>query len=120
MLARPWSKFLVGTTLLTLVACQSSASVETLPLEVQVSLDRTTANRGETVTAVATAQGGVLLGITIDYGDGATDSYNTAGASTAKVSFKHAYTTSGTFTVKAVVTDGVGGDKSAAAQVRVN
>jgi PKD domain len=100
-------------------ACQGS-TLEPLPLDVRVDLTPATANRGDTVLAVATAQGGTLLGITIDFGDGVSDSYNTAGARTAKVTFKHAYTSSGAYTVKVVVTDGVAGDKAASTLFRVN
>lgn len=100
-------------------ACQSSA-IEPLPLTVHVDLSRTTASPGDTVLAITTAQGGTLLGITIDFGDGSGESFGTAGARTAKVTFKHAYKTSGTYTVNVTATDGVAGDKSAAVQLRVN
>jgi hypothetical protein len=105
--------------LATLVGCES-APVQPLALDVHVDLDRAAANRGDTVHAVATAQGETLLGLTIDFGDGATDVYNTGGARTAKVTFKHAYTASGAYTVTVVATDGVAGNKTAATQLRVN
>jgi hypothetical protein len=101
------------------VACQSAA-LEPLPLDLRIDLDRATANPGDTIQVVTTAQGGTLLGIVVDYGDGTSDSYATSGARNAKVTFKHAYTASGAYTVKAVVTDAVAGDKTAAAQLRVN
>ena len=108
-----------GALLALGVACQSSA-LEPLPLDLHVDLDRATANPGDTVHVVTTAQGGTLLGIVVDYGDGTSASYDTGGARTAKVTFKHAYTASGAYTVTAVVTDGVAGDKTAEAQVHVN
>jgi hypothetical protein len=42
------------------------------------------------------------------------------GALTARVTFKHAFRTTGTFTVSAVVTDAVAGEKEASVGVLVN
>jgi hypothetical protein len=100
-------------------ACQSTA-LEPLPLDLRVDLDRASVNPGDTVHVVTTAEGGTLLGIVVDYGDGTSDSYGTGGARTAKVTFKHAYSASGAYTVKAVVTVGAAGDKTATAQLHVN
>lgn len=113
---------LFGAALATVAAgeaCQS-ATVEALPLDLHIDLSRTSATPGDTIAVVTTAQGEALLGITIDFGDGAGDAYNTAGARTAKVTFKHAYRTSGTYTVTAAVTDGIAGQKTSSAQLRIN
>ena len=69
---------------------------------------------------VATVQGGNLLGLDADYGDHTTDQYGTAGARTGKVTFRHAYTTRGTFMAKITVTDAVAGQKADSIEVRVN
>jgi plastocyanin len=116
-----WHSIILATGLATAAggeACQSA--VETLPLDVHVDLSRTSASPGDTVSAVTTAQGATLLGITIDFGDGAGDSYGTSGARTAKVTFKHAYKAPGTYTVSAVATDGVAGQKTTSVQLRIN
>lgn len=105
--------------LIGIAAC-APATLEPKPLDVGVEATPTTAVMGDTVTFVVSAQGGALVGIEIDYGDSNTDLFGTAGARTARVTFRHAYTQRGTFTVKAVVTDAAAGQKQATIEVRVN
>ena len=98
----------------------SESTVEALPLEISVAASRTTVALGDTVVFVATVQGGSLLGLDADFGDQTTDQFGTAGAQTGKVSFRHAYATRGTFTVKITVTDAVAGQKADSIYVHVN
>lgn len=105
--------------LIGLAAC-APATLEPKPLDVGVEANRTTAAMGDTVTFVVSAQGGALIGIEIDYGDNNIDQFGTGGARTARVTFRHAYSQPGTYTVKAVVTDATAGQKQATIEVRVN
>ncbi|HEY7566168.1 MAG TPA: PKD domain-containing protein [Gemmatimonadaceae bacterium] len=105
--------------LIGLAAC-APATLEPKPLDIGVEADRTTAAMGDTLTFVVSAQGGVLVGVEIDYGDSNLDQFGTAGARTARVTFRHAYSQPGTYTVKAVVTDAAAGQKQATIEVRVN
>jgi hypothetical protein len=100
-------------------ACAQS-SLAPLPLDISVAASRTTAAPGDTVVFVATVQGGNLLGLDADYGDHTTDQYGTAGARTGKVSFRHAYTSRGTFMAKITVTDAVAGQRADSIEVHVN
>jgi hypothetical protein len=100
-------------------ACAES-TLEPLPLDITVAANKTTTVPGDTVVFVATVQGGSLLGLNVDYGDGAVDTYGTAGARTGKVSFHHAFSSSGTFTTRISVTDALAGVKEASIQIRVN
>jgi hypothetical protein len=109
----------IVATLVTAAAC-APAALEPLPLEITVEASRTTVAPGDTIVFVATVQGGSLLGLNADYGDQTVDSYGTAGARTGKVSFRHAYSSRGTFTTKISVTDALAGVKEASVQVRVN
>src|SRR5215213_5319702 len=102
------------------VAACSDSSVEPLPLQITIAPSRTTAAPGDTIAFVVSAQGGTLLGFDMDYGDATVEQYGTAGARTAKVTFRHAYNTRGTYQVKAMITDGFAGEKSAAVEIRVN
>ena len=104
---------------MSLVACAGS-SLEPLPLEVSIEASRATAAPGDTITFVATAQGGTLLGLDIDYGDGVTEQFGTGSARTARVTFRHAYLLRGTYQVRVVVTDAAAGQKEATTEVRVN
>jgi len=100
-------------------ACTQS-TLAPLPLDISVAASRATAAPGDTVVFVATVQGGSLLGLDADYGDQTVDQYGTAGARTGKVSFRHAYSARGTFTVKITVTDATAGQRAASVQVIVN
>ena len=101
------------------VACTPSM-LEPLPLDIELQASRTTAAPGDTVLFVADAQGGNLVGLQIDYGDTNSDLFSTAGARTARVTFRHAYLERGTFTVRVTVTDAAAGIKEATTEVRVN
>lgn len=103
----------------TTVACAGSP-IEPLPFDASVEASRTTAAPGDTISFVVNAQGGALLGVEIDYGDSTDDIFGTAGARTARVTFRHAYQASGTFVVRVVVTDAGAGQKEATVEVRVN
>lgn len=100
-------------------ACrQSIAGPE--PVLVTLESSRPSASRGDTVTFTVSANGNNLVGVVIDYGDALTDGYAMGGALTARVTFKHAFGTSGNFTVRATVTDAIMGEKEATVGVVVN
>ena len=101
------------------LACTES-TLDPLPLEISIAASRTTAAPGDTIYFVATIQGGSILGLNADYGDTSTDIFGTSGARTGKVTFRHAYTTRGTFTTKITLTDATLGTKSDSIQIRVN
>jgi hypothetical protein len=102
----------------------SSACRQTIagpvPIVVTLEASRQTAVRGDTVTFSVNATGNNLVGVVIDYGDAVLDQYGTGGALTAHVTFKHAYDANGSFTVRAVVTDAIMGEKEATVGVVVN
>ena len=118
MLGRMRQVFLAAFAMCALVACGES-TLEALPLEITIETTRTTAAPGDTINFVVVTQGGVLLGIDIDYADGNADQYGTAGARTARVSFRHAYTVRGIYHVNATVTDGTAGQKKAAVDIHI-
>ncbi|MGH7695012.1 MAG: PKD domain-containing protein [Gemmatimonadaceae bacterium] len=102
-----------------LAGCTPS-TLEPKPLDIGLEANRTTTVPGDTLTFVVSAQGGTLVGIEIDYGDNVLDQFATAGAHTARVTFRHAYLQPGSYTVKAVVTDAAAGQKQATIEIRVN
>lgn len=108
--------FCVGS--IGLVAC-AQEPLEPLPLQISIETNRTTAVPGDTVIFTAVIQGGSLLGLVAEFGDGTTDSFGTSGARTGRVGFRHAYTARGTFTTTITVTDATAGQKSASVQTRV-
>ena len=101
-----------------LLACAQDP-LEPLPFQISIETSRTTAAPGDTVIFTAVVQGGSLLGLVAEFGDGSTDSFGTSGARTGRVGFRHAYTTRGTFTTTITVTDATAGQKSASVQTRV-
>lgn len=112
-------RLLLGALVVALASACSSA-LEPLPLAITLDASPATAATGDSITFVVGAQGGQLFGVEIDFGDTATDQYATAGARTARVTFRHAYSTAGTYTVRAVVTDVRAGQKEASAEVTIH
>lgn len=85
-----------------------------------VESSRSTAARGDTVSFIVSATGNNLVGVVIDFGDQTGDLFATGGARTARVTFKHVFQTAGSFTVSAVVTDAIVGDKESTTVVVIN
>jgi hypothetical protein len=111
-------RVIVCFALIGLAAC-APEPLEPLPLQISIETSRTTAAPGDTVVFTAVVQGGSLLGLVAEFGDGSTDSFGTSGARTGRVGFRHAYSARGTFTTTITVTDATAGQKSAAVQTRV-
>src|SRR5688572_29056408 len=89
-------------------------------LVVTVEASRATAARGDTITFTVHATGNNLVGVMIDFGDQTSDLYATGGARTARVTFKHVFQAAGSFTVSAVVTDAIVGEKGSTIAVVIN
>lgn len=92
------------------------------PVSLVVTLEssRSTAARGDTVTFTVNATGNTLIGVVMDFGDQTGDLYAMGGARTARVAFKHVFQATGTFTVSAVVTDAIAGEKASTAAIVIN
>jgi plastocyanin len=106
-----------------LIACLSACRQSTAPLvPLQVTLESShlTVLAGDTVSFTVHATGNNLVGVVMDFGDSGSDQYAMGGALTARVTFKHAFEATGTFTVRATVTDAVSGQKEATVGVLVN
>jgi len=112
---------LIGTLLLLLAGAAScgDGSLDPLPLEISIQASRATATTGQTVNFVVNAQGGHLVGVGIDYGDESSDLLTIRDARTAQVTFQHAYSTAGTYQVRATVADAIAGTKDATVQLIV-
>ena len=102
-----------------LLACGDS-TLDPLPLDVRVEASRTSAAPADSISFLVTAQGGSMVGIETDYGDGSSDLFDTGGARTARVTFRHAYSTRGMFEVTATVTDAVLGQKAVSLEININ
>jgi PKD domain len=113
------ARILFGLLLLFGAAACGDATIEPLPLDIRVEASRATAAPGDTISFRVTAQGGTLVGVEMDFGDGADDSFGTSGARTAQVTFRHSYTSTGNFTVSAVLTDAFAGQKTTALGISV-
>ena len=84
-----------------------------------MQVNRTSAAPGDTIGVFLVAQGGRLINMTVDFGDGETDAFPTGGARSAQALFPHRYTAAGDFKIKATVTDGDEGDKSDSVVVHI-
>jgi hypothetical protein len=85
-----------------------------------VTANKSTVTTGETVSFVVTAQGGGLVGISVNFGDTIVEQFSAGGARTARITFSHAYGTVGTYQVRATVTDVEAGEKSASMDIVVH
>jgi hypothetical protein len=110
---------LIAFALLAVAAC-GDYKLEPLPLQIGLEASRLTSAPGDTINFLAIAQGGSLLNVTIDFGDGTNDLFSTGGARTARITFKHAFDSTGTFQVEATVIDAAAGAKTATIQVAIN
>ena len=92
------------------------------PVSLVVTLEsnRSTAARGDTITFTVNASGNNLVGVVIDFGDQTGDLFATSGALTARVTFKHVYQATGSFTVSAIVTDAIAGERESTTAVVIN
>ncbi len=90
-----------------------------LPLDIAVTTNRPTAAIGDSVSFVIVSQGGSLVGVEADYGDGSGAVFATSGARTATITFKHVYAARGSFSVAFTVTDATAGQKTAKVVVTV-
>lgn len=91
-----------------------------IALIVTLESNRSTAVRGDTITFTVNATGNTLVGVVMDFGDQTGDQFAAGGARTARVTFKHVFLTTGTFTVGAVVTDAIVGEKESTTSVVIN
>jgi hypothetical protein len=98
----------------------AGSPLEPKPFEMSLEATPQAAAPGDTVVFIVRAQGGNLLGVEIQYGDNSGDLFGTGGATTARVTFRHAYAQRGTYQVRAAVTDATSGVKEANLEVRVN
>lgn len=101
------------------VSCRQTTAAP-VPVVVALEASAAVAQRGDTVTFTVRATGNNLVGVIMEYGDELTDQYATGGALTARVTFRHAYTIQGTFTVRAIATDAIGGEKEATTSIVVH
>lgn len=119
MLRRPFRYG--GVAVITGFALVAScfSKVEPLPLDLTLESNKSAPIVGDTVNFLARAQGNNLFGIEIVFGDGTGLLQEGFGARTITVTFKHAYQASGTFQVRATVTDATAGQKDANLQILV-
>jgi hypothetical protein len=110
---------LVAAVMFAGAACRQTTATP-VPLVVSLEVSTVVTQRGDTVSFTVQATGNNLIGVVLEYGDDNSDQYATSGALTARVSFRHAYSAPGTFTIRAIVTDAISGEKEATASIVVN
>jgi hypothetical protein len=94
-------------------------AVEPLPLAITINADKLTTVPADSITFDIRAQGGNLLGISVEWGDGTSYVQPTSGARTVRSRVRHAYEHSGVYQVSAAVDDAAGGRKLAALDVTI-
>jgi hypothetical protein len=105
---------------LLVIAAMTACLGGTEPPPLGISVEApASANTTDSVSIVVNAQGNSLIGVETAFGDGNTGAFATNGARTARLTFRHLYTQSGTYDVTATVTDAVLGEKAATVQLNV-
>ncbi len=112
-------RILLGLLLLVGSAACDAYELAPLPLDITVTTNTPTAAIGDSVSFVVVVQGGSLIGVEADYGDGSGDVFGTSGARTATITFKHAYAARGSYSVGFTVTDATAGQKTGKVVVTV-
>lgn len=116
--ASPVRTLIAAFIAFVLLACDS-ATLDPLPLDIRLEAAPPTSAPGDTITFLVTAQGGRLLGIVMQFGDGTTQQQATGGARTARLTFRHAYASAGVYEAAASATDALAGDRQATVTIRV-
>jgi hypothetical protein len=75
---------------------------------------------GDTVTFVVDVAANNLSGVSINYGDSNSDQFATGGVPNARVTFKHAYSTTGNYMARATISDAVIGNREVSQLIVVN
>ena len=94
-------------------------TLDPLPLNVTITATPTSSPINQDIVFEVRAQGGQLLGLIVDYGDGVTQDEDLRSSRTAEATLRHAYTTPGVYNVTAGVADAILGDKQASVTVTI-
>ena len=111
--------FGLAVATLALAAC-GGGTLETLPLAINVTSGPSSPAVGDSVSFVVNAQGSGVIGMNATYGDGTSEAVQIPFARTARNTFKHVYSTAGTFTASFSVAQADTATKSAAVTVTVH
>lgn len=109
----------LGLLLGGLTAGCAFRELEPLPLRLELSVDRTAAVVGQDFVFTIDAQGNNLLGITVNYGDGATSQFEAFGSRTYTRTDRHSYDVPGVYIVRATVEEASSGTASQEVTVEV-
>lgn len=110
---------LIGVASLLITACTTIVDSPP-PLSLSLEVDRTTALVGQEFEFTYDAEGGNLVGLALDFGDGAVDSIPLFGARTAAGFRSRGYGAPGTFVVTAELTAPPQGSRTASVSVTVS
>lgn len=108
----------LATTLLA-GGCSGIATNPEAELTVHLSAEKTVAAPEDVIGFTVQATGTRLFGVLIAYGDAAVDSVSTPGAKTVTAKFEHAYTSAGSYTVRATANEQSGRRVADSLTVRV-
>ena len=108
----------IAMLMLGIAGC--AKSVEPLALSITAQATPTSAAPGDSITVVTNVQGDGLVGVAVDFGDNTVFTYEFSGARRGKVTYKHPYATTGTFTITATVFDAAEDQRSTTMTVSID
>ena len=86
--------------------CDTLAEVDVGPPRFELTADMTAGAVGDTFVIGFEAEGSLLLGVDVDYGDGSTERFPLTGSLRASGSAEHVYREPGSYRVTGVLRDG--------------
>jgi hypothetical protein len=111
---------ILAAAVLVSAACIEGGGVtEPLPLAITITASDTTAAAGDSIRFEVNAQGGTLLGVAVEWGDGVTDSTDARAARTLRVRYRKAYELPGEYAIAATAEDAFQGHKTASLNVTI-
>lgn len=110
---------LLGVIAVMTAACQAPTS-SARQFAALLETNGTVVEAGDTVTFIVNVSASNVSGVVINYGDASSDQYSVGGAPTARVTFKHAYVTSGNYLARATISDAIIGNREVSQLIVVN
>jgi hypothetical protein len=111
---------LLGVTLVVMTTSCDLVTATARGISIQLLASPLVAQTGDTVTFIVDVSANNVSGVVINYGDSGGDQQSIGGAPTARVTFKHAYADTGSYTARATVSDAVVGERNVTQVITVN
>src|SRR5687767_11130991 len=115
----PMRSLLVGLTIAVTTASCDLFTATARGIAIRLIASPLVTQIGDTVTFTVNIAAQEVNGVTISFGDSGSDQTNVGGLPNASVIFKHVYADSGNYMSRAVISDGVVGERTVTQEIVV-